>query len=120
LPNDSLFNGLPFDPQTKARSPVGPTRNALHLFPALIETRRGEGMSAKEDHQTSGGLSCSRVPRPTARRTRLIIQPQDRNRRVFDRHQEHASSVGIELMTWRAEINASSFCHAERLELSRD
>ena len=30
-------------------------------------------MFSKEGHQKSDGLSCSRVPRPTARRTRLII-----------------------------------------------
>jgi len=28
--------------------------------------------------------------------------------------------VGIEFITWRAEINAQVFCHAERLGLSRD
>jgi len=38
---------------------------------------------------------------------------------VFDRRQEHTGPVGIEFMTWRAEIN-QAFCHAERLELSRD
>ena len=34
---------------------------------------------------------------------------------VFDRRQKRASSVGIEFITWRAEIN-QAFCHAERLD----
>ena len=40
-------------------------------------------------------------------------------RGVFDRHQERPGSVGIEFITWRAEIN-QVFCHAERLGISRD